>query len=122
MKAGADYGKASNKSIYLFSVDRNAGKVAHVNFVPQELVKSKKLDAKIWLEEANKVLGGKVNCSPERERSMVMIETKAILFCRVEASPIPPWDPATTSTRYKRPSSRYWPFTSLRSRVPRMLG
>jgi len=61
MKAGPDYGKANNKSVYLFSIDRNAGKVAHVNFVPQELVKSKKLDAKIWLEEANKVLGGKVN-------------------------------------------------------------
>jgi len=61
MKAGPDYGKANNKSVYLFSIDRNAGKVAHVNFVPQELVKSKKLDAKIWLEEANKVLGGKVS-------------------------------------------------------------
>lgn len=64
MKSGPDYGKAHNKSIYLFSLDRTAGKVAHVNYVPQELVKSKKIDAKVWLEQANKVLGGKV--SPAR--------------------------------------------------------
>jgi alanyl-tRNA synthetase len=69
MKTCAEYGKANNKSIYVFSVDRTAGKVAYVNFVPQELVKSKKLDAKVWLEEANKVLGGKVsiNSSPSHD-------------------------------------------------------
>lgn len=60
MKAAVDFGKNASKAIYVFSVDRDAGKVAHVNFVPQDLVKSKKLDAKAWLEEANKVLGGRV--------------------------------------------------------------
>lgn len=37
--------------------------MVHANFVPQDLLKSKKLDGKIWLEEVNKILGGKVGQS-----------------------------------------------------------
>jgi hypothetical protein len=120
MKICAEYGKAKNKSIYVFSVDRTAGKVAHVNFVPQELVKSKKLDAKVWLEEANKVLGGKVSAK-QSESNFGMRGLTLRLRCRVEASPTLPWDPATTSIRYKKPSSRFWPSTNPRSRVLRVL-
>jgi hypothetical protein len=120
MKVCTEYGKANNKSIYVFSVDRTAGKVAHVNFVPQELVKSKKLDAKIWLEEANKVLGGKVSATKSKS-NFGMRGLTLRLQCRVEASPTLPWDPVTTSIRCRKPSSRSWLSTNPRSRVLRVL-
>lgn len=60
MKAAIDYGNKNNKAIYIFSVDTAKGQVAHQNYVPKELVKSKKLDAKTWLGEVSKLVGGKV--------------------------------------------------------------
>ena len=61
MKAATDYGNKNNKAIYVFSVDTAKRQVAHQNFVPKELVKSKKLDAKTWLGEVSKLVGGKVS-------------------------------------------------------------
>lgn len=60
MKAAVDYGNKNGKAIYVFSVDTAKGQVAHQNYVPKELVKSKKLDAKTWLGEVSKLVGGKV--------------------------------------------------------------
>jgi hypothetical protein len=60
MKAAIDYGNKNGKAIYIFSVDTAKGQVAHQNYVPKELVKSKKLDAKTWLGEVSKLVGGKV--------------------------------------------------------------
>lgn len=61
MKAAIDYGNKNGKAIYVFSVDTAKGQVAHQNYVPKEIVKSKKLDAKTWLGEVSKILGGKVS-------------------------------------------------------------
>jgi alanyl-tRNA synthetase len=63
MKAAVDYGNKNGKAIYVFSVDTAKGQVAHQNYVPKELVKSKKLDAKTWLGEVSKLVGGKVSFS-----------------------------------------------------------
>jgi hypothetical protein len=63
MKAAVDYGNKNGKAIYVFSVDTAKGQVAHQNYVPKELVKSKKLDAKTWLGEVSKLVGGKVSSS-----------------------------------------------------------
>ncbi|KAJ9127922.1 hypothetical protein QFC24_000207 [Naganishia onofrii] len=59
MKAAVDYGNKNGKAIYVFSVDTAKGQVAHQNYLPKEIVKSKKLDAKTWLGEVSKILGGK---------------------------------------------------------------
>lgn len=48
-------GKSLGKAIYVFSPDE--AKVAHVNFVPKDVLS--KLNAKIWLAEVSKVIGGK---------------------------------------------------------------
>jgi hypothetical protein len=125
MKSGPDYGKAHNKSIYLFSLDRTAGKVAHVNYVPQELVKSKKIDAKVWLEQANKVLGGKVSRARaprserwrERKRGLMELNVCACFFYREVGNPIRPWDLGTMLTRWTRLSSRFSLSTRKRWRV-----
>jgi hypothetical protein len=61
MKAAVDYGNKNGKAIYVFSVDTAKGQVAHQNYLPKEIVKSKKLDAKTWLGEVSKILGGKVS-------------------------------------------------------------
>jgi len=56
--------KSLSKAFYIFSPD-DAGKVAHVNYLPKEVLDSKVLDAKTWLGEVSKVIGGKVgwgNC------------------------------------------------------------
>ena len=57
-------GKSLSKAIYLFSPDTDTGKVAHVNFLPQQVVAQKALDAKTWLGEVSRVIGGKVSGSP----------------------------------------------------------
>lgn len=44
----------------MFSPDEENGKVAHVNYLPKEVLERKVLDAKVWLGEVSKVLGGKV--------------------------------------------------------------
>lgn len=57
--AATAVGKSLSKAVYVFSPDEETGKVAHVNYVPKEILSSKKLDAKVWLTEVSKVIGGK---------------------------------------------------------------
>jgi alanyl-tRNA synthetase len=47
------------KTVYLFSVDSEGGKVAHVNFVAPSL-KQKGADARVWATNVSDILGGKV--------------------------------------------------------------
>jgi alanyl-tRNA synthetase len=61
LAAASAIGKTLSKAIYVFSPDEETGKVAHLNYVPKEILSSKKLDAKIWLGEVSKVIGGKVS-------------------------------------------------------------
>lgn len=51
--------KSLGKALYLFSADLETGKVAHVNFLPKEVLDRKALDAKSWLGEVSKVVGGR---------------------------------------------------------------
>ncbi|ORY24753.1 tRNA synthetases class II (A)-domain-containing protein [Naematelia encephala] len=57
--AATTIGKSLSKAVYLFSPDTEAGRVAHVNFLPKDVLSTKKLDAKAWLGEVSKVIGGK---------------------------------------------------------------
>lgn len=54
-------GKKLSKAVYVFSVDSEGGKVAHVNHVPEAL-KAKGLDGRAWAASVAEILGGKV-CS-----------------------------------------------------------
>jgi alanyl-tRNA synthetase len=48
------------KSVYVFSVDQDQGKVAHVNFVAED-AKAKGLDGRTWANAISDILGGKVS-------------------------------------------------------------
>jgi alanyl-tRNA synthetase len=50
-----------DKAVYLFSVDLDGEKVAHVNYVPKSMMKSG-FDAKTWSNAVTEVLGGRVSC------------------------------------------------------------
>jgi alanyl-tRNA synthetase len=52
-------GKKLDKAVYVFSVDHDAGKVVHGNYVPGSM-RSKGLDGRIWATKVTEVLGGKV--------------------------------------------------------------
>ncbi|KAI0359918.1 hypothetical protein OH77DRAFT_1419277 [Trametes cingulata] len=52
------------KSIYLFSADKSAGKVAHVNAVSEE-AKAKGLDGREWASVVTEILGGKAGGKPD---------------------------------------------------------
>lgn len=53
-------GKKLGKTVYVFSVDQEANKVMHGNYVPPAM-KSKGLDARTWASKVSEVLGGKVS-------------------------------------------------------------
>nr|ODO03866.1 alanine-tRNA ligase [Cryptococcus depauperatus CBS 7855] len=59
LSAAVAAGKSLSKAVYVFSLDPETGKVAHVNFLPKEILEKKALDAKTWLNEVAKVIGGK---------------------------------------------------------------
>ncbi|WWD21148.1 alanine-tRNA ligase [Kwoniella shandongensis] len=59
LTAAVAAGKSLSKAVYVFSADLETGKVAHTNFLPKEVLERKVLDAKTWLGEVSKVLGGK---------------------------------------------------------------
>ena len=65
LSAASAIGKTLSKAVYVFSPDEETGKVAHLNYLPKEVLSSKKLDAKIWLGEVSKVIGGKVSSSTD---------------------------------------------------------
>ncbi|TIB73591.1 hypothetical protein E3Q24_01081 [Wallemia mellicola] len=48
------------KQVYVFSVDKDASKVAHQCYIPKELLKDG-YNAKIWAAKVAEILGGKVN-------------------------------------------------------------
>ncbi|KAG9036604.1 Alanine--tRNA ligase [Tulasnella sp. JGI-2019a] len=50
--------KKLDKSAYLFSVDKQAGKISHANIMSPS-VRSKAFDAKIWATSVSEVVGGK---------------------------------------------------------------
>ena len=45
----------------MFSTEQDTGKIAHTNYIPKEVLSRKALDAKTWLGEVSKVIGGKVS-------------------------------------------------------------
>lgn len=51
--------KKLGKSAYLFSVDSEQGKVAHVNFVAED-AKANGIDGRTWANTVVEVIGGKV--------------------------------------------------------------
>lgn len=51
-------GKKLGKTVYVFSIDADGGKVAHANYV-SESVRSSGLDARTWASRINDILGGK---------------------------------------------------------------
>lgn len=51
--------KKLGKSAYVFSVDSEQGKVAHVNFVAED-AKAKGVDGRTWANTVVEVIGGKV--------------------------------------------------------------
>jgi alanyl-tRNA synthetase len=52
-------GKKLGKAVYVFSVHAEGGKVAHANYVPED-VRAKGFDARTWASKVTEVLGGKV--------------------------------------------------------------
>lgn len=56
-------GKKLGKSVYVFSVDPEQGKVAHVNFVADD-AKSRGVDGRLWANAVVEVVGGKVSTYP----------------------------------------------------------
>lgn len=55
-------GKKLGKAVYVFSVSVGGGKVAHANYVPED-VRAKGFDARTWASKVTEVLGGKVRLS-----------------------------------------------------------
>jgi alanyl-tRNA synthetase len=53
-------GKKLGKSVYVMSADEDAGKVAHVNFVADDL-RTRGLDGRVWANKVSEILGGKVS-------------------------------------------------------------
>jgi alanyl-tRNA synthetase len=53
------HARKMDKAVYLFSVDPEGAKVAHVNFVPKQQIKSG-FDAKTWANAVTEVIGGRV--------------------------------------------------------------
>lgn len=51
-------GRKLGKTVYVFSVDHEQGKVAHVNFVADD-AKAKGLDGRTWANAVSEILGGK---------------------------------------------------------------
>ncbi|OCF35527.1 alanine-tRNA ligase [Kwoniella heveanensis BCC8398] len=59
LAAATTTAKSLSKAVYVFSVDPETGKVAHTNYLPKEVLDRKVIDAKTWLGEVSKVIGGK---------------------------------------------------------------
>lgn len=53
-------GKKLEKTVYVFSVEADSGKVVHVNYVSDAL-KTKGLNARTWATKVSEIVGGKVS-------------------------------------------------------------
>ena len=62
--------KKLNKAAYIFSIDTEAGKVAHANYIPPRL-RPKGADARAWAAKVTEVLDGKVRQGKSCECSSV---------------------------------------------------
>ncbi|KAF9050994.1 hypothetical protein BDZ89DRAFT_977124 [Hymenopellis radicata] len=62
-------GRKLGKPVYVFSVDHEGGKVAHVNNVPPSL-KEKGADAREWAAKVTEVLGGKAGGKEETSQGV----------------------------------------------------
>ncbi|KAJ3931584.1 MAG: tRNA synthetases class II (A)-domain-containing protein [Lentinula lateritia] len=51
-------GRKTDKAIYVFSIDSENGKLAHVNYIPP-LIVGRGADARVWSENVTDVIGGK---------------------------------------------------------------
>lgn len=58
--------------MYTFSLDSDAGKVIHVNFVPKQYI-SKAFDARIWAATVSAILGGKVGSAASDNQKILII-------------------------------------------------
>ena len=59
MQAVVTQARKLGKALYIFSVDKEGGKVVHVNHVP-EFLRAKGVDARQWASSVAEVIGGKV--------------------------------------------------------------
>ncbi|KAG8767542.1 Alanine--tRNA ligase, partial [Serendipita sp. 397] len=57
-------GKTLGKPVYVFSVDEEAGKVLHGNYLPQS-ASSSGFDARSWAASVSEVIGGKAGGKPD---------------------------------------------------------
>lgn len=104
LAAASALGKTLSKAVYVFSPDEESGKVAHLNYLPKDIVSSKKLDAKTWLGEVSKIIGGKVR--PRHACANMIDRDDAEIWNReVERTTAPPVLVARCQ-RSKRPSRR----------------
>ncbi|KAF8920001.1 tRNA synthetases class II (A)-domain-containing protein [Mucidula mucida] len=62
-------GRKLGKAVYVFSVDHEGGKVAHVNNVPPSM-KEKGADAREWAAKVSEVLGGKAGGKEETSQGV----------------------------------------------------
>lgn len=53
-------GRKLGKAVYVLSIDKDGGKVAHVNYVPAAM-QIKGLDARTWASKVAEILGGKAS-------------------------------------------------------------
>lgn len=88
-------GRKLGKSVYVFSVDSEQGKVAHVNFVADD-AKAKGLDGREWANAVSAILGGKVSSSTTSRYLEVSLGD------RLEASKTEPRELGFMRTRLKR--------------------
>lgn len=70
--------KNAGKAAYLFSVNEEEKKVVHLNSVPKGDT-SDDWNAKIWMDEIVKIVGGKVACSYFAP-SLISIEYLGVLI------------------------------------------
>ena len=60
MQAVISQARKIGKAAYIFSVDAEARKVVHVNYVPEDFRK-KGLDARAWAVSVSEIVGGKAS-------------------------------------------------------------
>jgi hypothetical protein len=78
-------GKKLGKAVYVFSVDSDAGKVAHCNFIP-DATRARGIDARVWAAKVAEVLGGRVMLLlfPDHYQALISVD------CRLEGKKIVP--------------------------------
>lgn len=107
--AASTIGKTLSKAVYVFSPDEETGKVAHLNYLPKDILSSKKLDAKIWLGEVSKIIGGKV--CPLYLQPRHLLQVGVLIYYRVVEGMIAPLGSVVRGTRSTRPWRKHDGYT-----------